>query len=57
MQLFRRSQQPQTGQQRRAAAVRRADREGQRQIDSLRTSKSTTAWHSAPAPRSWWRSS
>ncbi|MFJ7908219.1 hypothetical protein [Kitasatospora sp. NPDC096204] len=51
MQLFRRSQ------QRRAAAVRRADREVQRQIDSLRTSKSTTAWHSAPAPRSWWRSS
>ncbi|MGW3183849.1 hypothetical protein ACWDD9_31730 [Kitasatospora sp. NPDC001119] len=57
MQIFRRTQQPQSGQQRRAAAVRDADREGQRQIDSHRTSRSTTAWHTAPAPRSWWRSS
>ncbi|MET8544115.1 hypothetical protein ABZW03_26215 [Kitasatospora sp. NPDC004799] len=57
MQLFRRNQQPQSGQQRRAADVRRADREGQRQIDSHRTSQSTTAWHRAPAARAWWRSS
>ncbi|MGW7446081.1 hypothetical protein [Kitasatospora sp. NPDC054795] len=57
MQIFRRNQQPQSGQQRRAAAVRDADREGQRQIDALRTSRSITAWHRAPAARSWWRSS
>lgn len=57
MQLFRRSQQPKSGQQRRAADVRRADRDGQRQIDSHRTSQSTTAWHRTPAPCAWWRSS
>lgn len=57
MQIFRRSQQPQSGQQRRASAVRDADREGQRQIDAHRTSQSTTAWHRAPAARTRWRSS
>ncbi|MFJ6382985.1 hypothetical protein ACIQI7_23655 [Kitasatospora sp. NPDC092039] len=56
MQIFRRSQ-LQSGQQRRAADVRRADSEGQRQIDAHRTSQSTTAWHRTPATRSWWRSS
>ncbi|MFE4514203.1 hypothetical protein ACFRMQ_08420 [Kitasatospora sp. NPDC056783] len=56
MQIFRRNQ-PQSGQQRRAAAVRDADREGQRQIDAHPTSRSITAWHRDPAPRAWWRSS
>ncbi|MFJ7274684.1 hypothetical protein [Kitasatospora sp. NPDC098663] len=57
MPLFRRNQQPQSGQQRRADANRRADRDGRREIDSHRTSQSITAWHRAPAPRAWWRSS
>ncbi|WP_406090009.1 hypothetical protein [Kitasatospora purpeofusca] len=48
---------PESGQQRRAKAVREADRAGQRQIDSHRSSRSTTAWHRAESPRAWWRSS
>lgn len=47
----------QSGQQRRAKANRAADRAGQAAIGKLRTSQSTTNWHTAPAPRSWWRSS
>ncbi|GAA1397078.1 hypothetical protein GCM10009639_33980 [Kitasatospora putterlickiae] len=48
---------PQSRQQRRAKAVREADRAGKRQIDSHRTSRSTTAWHRAESPRAWWRPS
>lgn len=46
-----------SGQQRRAADNRAADRAGRRQIDSHRTSKSTTAWNPDRTGRRWWQSS
>ncbi|MFD7829183.1 hypothetical protein [Kitasatospora sp. NPDC059803] len=55
MQLFRRSQQPQSGQQRRAAAVREADRAGHAQMDAK--IRRRTAIETTPPARAWWRSS
>lgn len=43
-------------QQRDAAAVRRADRAGHQQINTHRTSRSTTAWHPDNTGRRWWQS-
>ncbi|MFB7678217.1 hypothetical protein ACFC26_43175 [Kitasatospora purpeofusca] len=48
---------PKSGQQRRAKAVRDTDRAGRREIDSLPSSRSTTAWHRTESARAWWRSS
>ncbi|MFJ9607026.1 hypothetical protein ACIRS1_11870 [Kitasatospora sp. NPDC101176] len=45
------SPQPQSRQQRRAKAVRKADRAGNAAIDALPTSRSITNWHFT-APRS-----
>lgn len=55
--LRRKDQPPQSGQQRRAAANRKADRAGQAAMDRYPSSRSTTAWHTSPPRRSWWRSS
>lgn len=44
----------QSGQQRRAAANRRADRAGHRQIEGNRAGRTT--WVVEPAPKKWWRS-
>jgi len=46
-----------SGQQRRAAAVREADRAGRAAIESHRHNRSTTAWASNKTGRAWWRSS
>jgi hypothetical protein len=45
-----------TGQQRRAAANRKADRDGHAEMDRYPSSQSTTAWHNPPPRRAWWRS-
>ncbi|MFF3074487.1 hypothetical protein [Kitasatospora sp. NPDC057936] len=42
--------QPQSRQQRRAKAVRKADRAGHAAIDALPTSRSITNWWHTPAP-------
>ncbi|KJS56303.1 hypothetical protein VM98_07750 [Streptomyces rubellomurinus subsp. indigoferus] len=49
--------QPQSRQQRRAKAVREADRAGQAAMDALPTSRSITDWSKPATARAWWRSS
>lgn len=54
MGLFRRNTEQQSGQQRRAKAVRDADRAGHAAMDA-KASRRRTAIETDPPRRSWWR--